>query len=113
MIALSHTQPFFVSDGGYGGGQVNGNGSWADYPWYGTEKFFFIEDNTVIRINAPIANSMVDTNQGARYVVRHNYVRDAIPGSHGTEGSPDVGNPGRGQRASEVYDNTFNFTLIQ
>src|SRR5438876_295173 len=24
-----------------------GNGSWAEFPYYGTEKFWFIEDNTI------------------------------------------------------------------
>jgi hypothetical protein len=114
LIALGHCQPFFISEGSYGGtSQTSGNGSWADYPWYGTEKFFFIEDNTIIRINSPIASSMVDTNPGGRYVVRHNYIRDCIPGSHGTEGGPGAGNGARGHRASEVYDNTFNLTVRQ
>src|SRR4030095_819204 len=32
----------------YGGtGQINGNGAWADYSWYGTDKFFFVEDNRI------------------------------------------------------------------
>src|SRR6266487_2350423 len=40
--------PFNIYHSTWGGAnQINGNGSWADYPWYGTEKFFFIEDNTI------------------------------------------------------------------
>src|SRR6266480_439254 len=93
---------------GYGGAnQINGNGSWADYPWYGTEKFFFIEDNRVIRINAAAARSLVDTLFGARWVVRHNYLQNVIPEGHGTEGSAP-----RGNRADEFYDNTVNITVL-
>jgi hypothetical protein len=112
LIALGHTQPFFISEGSYGGtSQINGNGSWADYPWYGTEKFFFIEDNTIIRINSPIASSMIDTNPGGRWVARHNYIQNCLPSGHGTEGGPGGGNPQRGQRASEFYDNIVNMTV--
>ena len=99
--------PFYVWHNAYGGAnQINGNGSWADYPWYGTEKFFFIEDNTVIRINAVAARSLVDTLFGARWVVRHNYLQNVIPEGHGTEGSAP-----RGNRADEFYDNTVNITV--
>jgi hypothetical protein len=42
--------PFNIQTGSYGGpSQILGHGAWADYPWFGTDKFFFIEDNTVIR----------------------------------------------------------------
>jgi len=100
--------PFYVWHNAYGGAnQINGNGSWADYPWYGTEKFFFIEDNTVIRINAVAARSLVDTLFGARWVVRHNYLQNVIPEGHGTEGSAP-----RGNRADEFYDNTVNITVL-
>jgi hypothetical protein len=99
--------PFNIWHGSYGGtNQISGNGAWADYPWYGTEKFFFIEDNTVITINAGTANSLVDTLFGGRWVARHNYLQDCIPSGHGTEG----GAP-RGQRANEFYDNTVNMTI--
>jgi hypothetical protein len=99
--------PFFVCHDAYGGAsQKNGNGSWADYPWYGTEKFFFIEDNTVTRPNARKANSLVDTFTGGRWVARHNYLENVIPSGHGTEGGA-----GRGQRVSEFYNNTVNITV--
>ena len=26
---------------------ANGNGAWADFPYYGSDKFWFIEDNTI------------------------------------------------------------------
>jgi hypothetical protein len=82
------------------GGHQNGNGSWADFPYYGTEKFWFIEDNT---IHGP--GGSIDVMNGGRYVARHNYFKDAAPNSHGTEGGPQ-----RGARCREVYNNVINFT---
>src|SRR5262249_37820250 len=87
------------------GNHDNGNGSWADFPYYGTEKFWFIEDNT-IRGNGPVTSGNIDCTNGGRYVARHNYFQNAAPNSHGTEGSPQ-----RGGRAREVYDNAFNWTI--
>jgi VCBS repeat protein len=104
---LQNTFPFYVAHATYGGtSQIAGNGAWADYPWFGTEKFFFIEDNTIIRTGSPAANSMADSDLGGRYVIRHNYVKNAIPANHGTEGGV-----GRGARAQEVYDNIFDLTV--
>lgn len=98
--------PFHIWHDTWGGAsQINGNGSWADYPWYGTEKFFFMEDNTA-RSYIP-SDSFVDTFRGGRWVARHNYLKDLIPSGHGTEG-----NAVRGQRASEFYDNAVNMTLL-
>ena len=85
------------------GGQKDGNGSWAEFPYYGTEKFWFIEDNTIRG-----GGGSIDVLNGGRYVARHNYFGDgAAPNSHGTEGGPQ-----RGGRAREVYDNVFNNTLL-
>jgi elongation factor P hydroxylase len=88
----------------YGGtSQINGNGAWADYPWYGTEKFFFVEDN---RINGPSGHpSACDAFFGGRFVMRHNYFHNSYVLDHGTEGGAQ-----RGVRAKEVYDNTFEYT---
>ena len=85
----------------------SGEGSWADFPYYGTEKFFFIEDNTIIGVSAQTSGS-IDTWKGGRYVARHNYFLNSSPNSHGTEG-----NAPRGARCSEVYDNIFNWTYNQ
>jgi hypothetical protein len=100
------TQPFYVTHPTYGGtSQTSGNGAWADYPWFGTDKFFFIETNTIIRTSS-YPSTLTDSVLGGRWVIRHNYVKDAIPSGHGTEGGA-----GRGQRASECYDNVFNITV--
>jgi hypothetical protein len=96
--------PFNFWQDSYGrNGNTFGNGAWADYPWFGTYKFFFVEDNTVIRTAA--ANSLADGAHGSRYVIRHNYVVNCIPSNHGTEGRM------RGVRVHEVYDNTFHFNV--
>jgi len=86
-------------------GQTNGNGSWADFPYYGTEKFWFVEDNT-IRGNGPVTSGAIDCMNGGRFVARHNAFFNASPGGHGTEGGPQ-----RGARGREVYDNAFNWTV--
>ena len=98
--------PFNVDHYSWGGSsQIVGNGSWADYPWYGTDKFWFIETNTIIRVNATAAQSLVDCSFGGRWVARHNYLENVLPQGHGTEG----GNY-RGQRVNEFYDNICNIT---
>ena len=98
---------FYITHATYGGtSQDFGNGAWADYPWYGTSKFFFIEDNTIEGSGTVQTSGTIDCDHGGRYVLRHNYFRNAQPSGHGTEG----GVP-RGMRAYEVYDNIFDWTL--
>lgn len=98
---------FYITHASWGGiSQVNGNGSWAAYPYYGTEKFFFIEDNAIIGSGTNTTSGGIDCMQGGRYVARHNAFTNARPGGHGTEGGPQ-----RGQRVREVYDNTFYWTI--
>jgi hypothetical protein len=97
---------FYVTHASYGGSaQINGNGSWADYPWYGTNKFFFIEDNSINGSGTVQTSGTIDAVHGGRYVARHNYFHNAHPSCHGTEGVP------RGVRAMEIYANVFNWTF--
>ena len=88
------------------GGSNNGNGSWADYPYYGSEKFWFMEDNTIKGSGSVGTSGGVDCQNGGRYVARHNYFQNTSVGGHGTEGGPI-----RGQRCDQVYNNTFNWTI--
>jgi hypothetical protein len=98
---------FYVTHASYGGSaQINGNGSWADYPWYGTNKFFFIEDNSINGSGTVQTSGTIDADHGGRYVARHNFFQNAHPSCHGTEG----GVP-RGVRAMEIYANVFNWTF--
>jgi pectate lyase len=96
--------PFNFRNDTYGGKSF-GDGAWADYPWYGTDKFFFAEDNTIVRVNATAVNTLADASLGARYVLRHNYVKNCMPANHGTEGR------GRSTRVHEVYSNVFEITI--
>jgi hypothetical protein len=87
------------------GGHDFGNGAWSDSSWFGTDKFFFIEDCTVKRSNN---YSISDSFEGGRWVIRHNYFDRGSLQDHGTEGGQ-----ARGHRAREVYNNTFNHTKPQ
>ena len=86
------------------GGATAGNGSWADFPYFGSEKFWFIETNTIIGTGNDISGT-IDSFKGGRWVVRHNYMQNCAPGGHGTEGGGV-----RGERCQLIYDNTFNWT---
>jgi hypothetical protein len=98
---------FFINMPLWGGtNKYNGNGSWEDYPRYGSDNFFFIETNTIIRTTTGMAGAITDSQYGGRFVVRHNYVRNCLVEDHGTEGGTQ-----RGKRVYEVYDNTFDFTV--
>jgi hypothetical protein len=80
-------------------GKDNGNGSWADDPYWGTEKFVFIEDN-VFEDTSP-AGTGIDSFEGARFVVRYNHFHNNRLTLHGTEGQ------GRGAKQVEEYNNTY------
>ena len=88
-----------------GSGKQFGNGSYEDYPWFGTSKFFFVEDNSFFQIGGTSVRSAHDGDQGGRIVWRYNYMKDCNIGNHGTEGGV------RGGRAYEVYNNIFDRTF--
>jgi len=104
LVSGSSSETFLIFHPGYGG-RALGDGSWTDFPWFGTNKFFFIEDNTWVGNGAAISSGASDGNFGGRYVIRHNYIINSHTGSHGTEGNT------RGVRSAEVYDNTYNSTI--
>jgi hypothetical protein len=85
---------------GYGGGSnVQGDGSWADGPNWGSNKFIFIEDNT-FNNNGGTTASVWDASIGGRYVERYNVLNGVIlSAGHGTEAIF------RGVRAREEYGN--------
>ena len=83
-------------------GHTNGNGAWADFPYYGSDKFWFVEDNTIKGTGVNAVSGGIDCTSGGRYVARHNYWQNATPNGHGTEGWAV-----RGMRAVQVYNNTF------
>jgi len=89
-----------------GSNQDYGNGSWADFPYYGTEKFVFIEDSTFNYTGSNAVRGLIDGESGCRFVVRHNYCLNCAVADHGTEAASQ-----RGARAHEIYSNTFNFAV--
>ena len=67
------------------GGAGDGNGSWADFPYFGSEKFWFIETNTIKGSGSAATSGITDAGGGGRYVARYNYFQNTSCGGHGTE----------------------------
>src|SRR5690242_14405710 len=88
------------------GDKGSGHGSWADYPYYGSEKFWFLEDNTIKGSGSNSTSGTVDSVNGGRYAARHNYFQNSSLGGHGTEGGSI-----RGERCNQIYNNTFYWTI--
>lgn len=82
-----------------------GDKSWAEPPYYGSEKFMFVEDNCFLNTSG-VFRGAHDACFGARFVFRHNHCYDMGNGSHGTE----VGRS-RGVRAIEIYGNDYHWTI--
>ena len=84
-----------------------GCGSWADYPYFGSEKFWFIEDNTIKGSGSANTSGDTDAWNGGRYVVRYNYVQDYSFGGHGTDRIWEIA----ACDDNQIYNNTFNWTI--
>lgn len=84
-------------------GYSNGDGSWAEPAYFGSDKFIFIEDCT---FTCNGFGGAFDCYYGSRFVFRHNNCTNVTPVVHGTES----GGRKRGGRAAEIYNNTFNWT---
>jgi hypothetical protein len=106
MHAEGNSQCVYVAHGGYGNRGARGDESWADYPYFGTQNFFFFEDNTIVGNGAVPTSGGSDAQFGARFVIRHNDWTNARPGWHGTEGGTF-----RGTRCAEIYNNTSHWTI--
>ncbi len=101
---IVNAQPIKIDHATWNGGD-HGNGSWADEPYWGSEKFVFIEDNAFEGGGGELSpHGMlrgIDANDGARFVVRHNAFHNCGLAAHGTESS------GRGTKQIEEYNNTY------
>jgi hypothetical protein len=75
----------------------NAYGSWAEYPYSGSDKYWVIEDNY-----ADVTNNLMDPEKGARVVVRHSTINHGTLASHGMEGGQYMG-----VKQEEVYNNLF------
>lgn len=84
------------------GGRSYGDGSFADLPYWGTDKAVYMEDNYVINRSAAQTIGGPDSYFGGRYVFRHNHCFNVTPNTHGTEG------PYRSTRTIDIYDNDFH-----
>ena len=89
-----------------GGGM--GDQSWKTETALGTEKALYVEDNTFDQPNGAF-NNCIDCNYGARYVFRHNKVKDAFIMAHPLQNG-DTDYFGRGTRKVEIYENTIEAT---
>jgi hypothetical protein len=81
-------------------GNQYGDGAWTEGTQWGTDRFWFIEDNT---ITYDTVFNLIDSAGGARWVLRYNTVTNSRLVAHGTESTGRA----RGTRALEVYNNTF------
>src|SRR5262249_35829401 len=99
-----HTKGRYPQGFWFGNGYDSlGNGSWADYPWFGTDKFVFVEDTTIFG-SAEGVNGNVDASGGARFVIRHTYFSQCTVEAHGTDNQTL-----RGTRCAEIYNNVFDW----
>ena len=87
-----------------GSSGANGDGAFAMPTEFGTEKFFFMEDNYLKSLTGN-ATGGPDDLRGGRWVWRHNHMYDVSVQGHGTENGR-----WRGGRAREVYSNDFHNT---
>lgn len=85
-------------------GGTNGDKAWTAATDFGTSKFAFFEQNTLTRVSL---YEVMDSLDGARWVFRYNAVTNGRLVQHGT----DSGGRSRGNRAVEVYNNTFTSLL--
>ncbi|MBA3830920.1 MAG: hypothetical protein H0X34_03305 [Chthoniobacterales bacterium] len=79
---------------------AKGFGSWADDPYWGTDKFWFFED---CNFTVPGNTNICDNLQGARVVFRHCTINGGGGmATHGMEGEADPG-----IKQAEIYNNYF------
>jgi hypothetical protein len=102
----NHAQSLYINMSNWGGHSY-GDGSWVEPPYYGSEKFVFIEDNCINNTTGNEFAGVIDAWRGGRYVFRYNHAYDATPANHGTE----IGRE-RGFRCAEIYNNDFHFTSV-
>jgi hypothetical protein len=87
-----------------------GDGSWADGPNFGSNKFLFVENNT-FNTTATTGGGYFysDCTAGGRFVTRHNNFTNTGLLIHPTGGAGRI----RGCRALEIYGNTFGGTISE
>jgi hypothetical protein len=87
---------------------LGNNNTWSLDDRYGSDFYVFIEDSSFIWTGVANSNSGVtDTEHGARMVVRNNLIQGGGVQVHDTGSTPAA----KGQRTTEVYNNTFSCTI--
>jgi hypothetical protein len=81
------------------------NSTWRETDQYGTDYAIFIEDSTFTWTGGANGDVM-DTEHGARLVVRHNTITNGDIQMHDTGSTQGA----RGQRITEIYNNTLTCT---
>jgi len=94
-----------IVDGGILVSAGTGEGSWKESTDLGSDRAIYIEDCVFRRPNRK-AGMVIDSNNGARYVFRHNYVEDGYAMAHSLQNGWD-NHFARGSRLVEIYGNTF------
>lgn len=82
-----------------------GDASWNDLSYFGSNKFMFIENNTIRATGSSGIGSNVDIQAGARAVFRYNTWTNVALQTHGIGHNTRD----RGPRAWEVYKNSFTY----
>lgn len=81
-------------------------GSWADDPYWGTEKFLYFEDCKIVFTNPALGVQYgPDADAGARFVIRNSTLINSGVTGHGTEGQAN-----RGTKQLDLYDNLIKYT---
>ena len=105
-------ESMWIYNGRTWGGGTNdyGDGSWAEPAYFGSEKFLFVETNTINNLGTNQVSGAIDIRLGSRYVNRFNCFKNCtMVNSHGTESGGRL----RGQRAAEYYKNIGTTTSVQ
>jgi hypothetical protein len=100
---VGHTTSLYVHHPNWNGG-VNGDMSWTDDMYLGTERAVFVEDN-IFNGSGKVLMWAIDGWQGSRVVFRYNVLNNTKITNHGSESSGRL----RGARSYEIYNNRINY----
>jgi hypothetical protein len=88
----------------YGGNHLSGAISWKAAAQWGTNNAIVVENNTFTPVYIGTVNvNCIDSNNGARWIIRYNEFRDTTIQSHGACQTSI-----RGTRSMEIYNNIFS-----
>jgi hypothetical protein len=98
-----HNNPLYVHHDQWNG-VPNGDGSWSDELYLGTEKAIYVEDNVFNSDGSRLVWGL-DGWSGHRVVYRYNTLNNAVISNHGTESGARL----RGARSYEFYRNRISY----